>query len=203
MSIVLIFCRGFSKRNYSVFFGVSFWIISMLYHPSHVRFSRNIFSASCWTTRYFIGVLDGYSGYFSDALFELSLKFVGHFTAIFLMLYNALQIIWLGILSGVSRSVSSIFCRACQGAIHRQFVWRLRVIFFIYFCHFTSIIQVICRAYCSEYSQYVWGLSGPLSGFFGGSFAVNCLEFRRVSFGQVTRHFFGRCTMNFFETSNF
>jgi hypothetical protein len=59
-SIVLIFCRDCSKRIYSVFFsGLSLWIISMLHRPSHVKFSRNIFSASRWAT-----VLDGHSGYF-------------------------------------------------------------------------------------------------------------------------------------------
>jgi hypothetical protein len=31
---------------------------------------------------------------------------------------------------------------------------------------------------------------------------VNFLEFRRVSFGQISRYFVGRCKMNFLETSN-
>jgi len=136
------------------------------------------------------GVLDGYSGqFFLTPFFELSHKFIGQFTVTFLMLYQALQVIWLDILSGVSWSINSIFCPACQGAIHRQFVGRLWVNFLYIFGRFTSVIQDICGTYCSEYSQYVWGISSLLSGYFVASFAVNFLEFRRVPFGQLTRQF--------------
>ena len=150
--IVFIFCRDFSKRIYSVIIsGVSLWIISMLYRPSHVKFSRNIFSASRRTTRYFVGrVRRIFWAFFRTPRIELHCKFVGHFTVTFLMLYHALQVMWLDILSGASRSLNSIFCRACRGVIHRQFVWRLWVNFLYIFGCLTSIIQVNCRAYCSE-----------------------------------------------------
>lgn len=71
----------------------------------------------------FSAVLDGYSGFFSRTpRFELSRKSVENFTVTLLMLHHALQVIWLDILSDVSRSVNSIVCRTCQGVIHRQFV---------------------------------------------------------------------------------
>lgn len=59
------FVRTFQREFTRYFFsGVSLWRISMLYRPSHVKFSRNIFSASRRTTRYFVGRLDGYSELF-------------------------------------------------------------------------------------------------------------------------------------------
>lgn len=139
------------------------------------RFALNYIEG---TSNILSDVLDGYSGFFRMPRVKLFRRFVGNFTMIFLILYHAPQVLKLDILSVVSRSINSIFCWSCQSALHRQ----------------------------SEQSGWILStflsVSHYFSRYFVGRISVNFLEFRRLSYVQITQCFAGRFTVNYLETSN-
>ena len=118
-----VFCRDFSKEFTRYFF----WRFALNNIDLISPITRQIFSKyfQCLTVNNSIfcrpcqmDILE----FSRTPRFELSRKFVGNFTVTFLKLYHAIQVIWLDILSGISRSINSIFCLGCQDIIHRKFV---------------------------------------------------------------------------------